>query len=370
MRVALVHDWLLTRGGAERVMEAIWNQYPDADLYTVLYNQDALPSARQQATVRETWIRKLPGARRRYQRYLPLMTWAIEDLDLSAYDLVLSDCSAVSKGVLTRADTVHVSYIHSPMRYAWDLYHQYRAYEATPLERRLMSPVFSYLRQWDFAAAQRPDVLVANSTAVQRRIQKHYRRDSTLIHPPVDVSRFTVRPAAGDYWLVLSRLVAYKRFDLAIAACNRLKLPLVVAGEGPDRVRLEKMAGPTVTFVGRVNDEAAAALLSGARGLLFPGEEDFGIVLVEAQACGRPVVAYGRGGAEDAVLPGVTGVLFSEQTAEAVTASLQRAHGQAWDSLSIRRHAENFNADRFRRQFQTVVDQALAEFGPKPRTPS
>jgi glycosyltransferase involved in cell wall biosynthesis len=360
VRIALVHDWLLTRGGAERVMEAIWDQYPDAELFTVLYDPKALPAYRQQAIVRQTWISRLPQARRRYQRYLPLMTWAIEDLDLSAYDLVLSDCSAVSKGVITRAGTVHVSYIHSPMRYAWDLYAQYRAHEATPVERRLMSPIFSYLRRWDYVAAQRPDVLVANSTAVQRRIWKHYRRPSTVVHPPVNVERFPLPSDPGTYWLVLSRLVSYKRFDLAVEACNRLRLPLTVAGDGPERARLQRLAGPTVKFVGRVSDDEAVRLLSGCRGLVFPGEEDFGIVLVEAQACGRPVVAYGRGGAEDTVRPDQTGILFPEQSVDAVIDALQRAEQRDWDAAALRAHAAQFGVERFRTAFRAVVDSALA----------
>jgi glycosyltransferase involved in cell wall biosynthesis len=344
-------------------MEAIWDLYPEADLFCVLYDPAALPARHANAVVRQTWVSRLPGARRRYQRYLPLMTWAIEDLDLSSYDLVLSDCSAVSKGVITRADAVHVSYIHSPMRYAWDLYAQYRALEATPWERRFMSPLFSYVRRWDYLAAQRPDVLVANSTAVQRRIWKHYRRPSTVVHPPVDLARFPLPSPPERYWLVLSRLVAYKRFDLAIAACNRLRFPLMVAGDGPDRARLERLAGPTVTFRGRVSDEEAVRLLAGAQGLLFPGEEDFGIVLVEAQACGRPVVAFGRGGAEDTVVPDQTGTLFYEQSVDAVVDALERASRTPWDSEAIRRHAGRFGIDRFRAEFQAVVNEALADAG-------
>ena len=371
MRVALVHDWLLTRGGAERVLDAIWDLYPEATLYAVLAQASALPERAQGRAVQETWVSRLPRASRWYQRYLPLATWAIEDLDLSAYDLVLSDCSAVSKGVVTRADTVHVSYIHSPMRYAWDLYHQYRDREASPWERRFMSPIFSYIRQWDYAAAQRPDVLIANSTAVQHRIQKHYRRDSTVIYPPVDVGRFAgeIRPS-GDYWLIISRLVSYKRFDLAVRACNRLRVPLVIAGEGPERQRLERMAGPTVRFAGRVSDEEAATLVRGCRGLLFPGEDDFGMVMVEVQAAGRPVVAYARGGARDAVLDGATGCLFQDQSEDALIAAMERALGMDWDAAVIREHADAFRPERFKEQFQTVVNSAMQTFGPPSGPPA
>ncbi|MGC8488015.1 MAG: glycosyltransferase [Clostridia bacterium] len=364
MRVALVHDWLLTRGGAERVLEAIWRLYPEADLYTVLADPAALPEQARGRRVRETWIRSLPRANRWYQRYLPFMTCAIEDLDLSAYDLVLSDSSAVSKGVLTRTGTVHVSYIHSPMRYAWDLYHEYRRHEASPTERRVMSPVFSYVRQWDYLAAQRPDVLLANSSTVQQRIEKHYRRSSQVIFPPVDVDRFAGPFSdAGPYWLVLSRLVSYKRFDLAVEACNRLRMPLVIAGDGPERVRLQRLAGPTVRFTGPVSDVEAARLLTESRGLLFPGEEDFGIVLVEAQAAGRPVVAYGRGGALDTVVDGETGVLFREQTADGLVDAMRRTMNGSWDPARLRSNAERFSARRFDHEYSHAVQRALVNAG-------
>lgn len=364
MNVALVHDWLLTIGGAERVLEQLAFLYPDAPIYSVLVDPAVLPPSLTSHHHIQTWIRHLPLSRRLYKRYLPLMPWAIEDLDLSSYDLVLSDCSAVSKGVVTRADTVHISYIHTPMRYAWDLYHEYRHREVGRFTGAVMGPLFSYIRQWDYLAAQRPDVLVANSLAVKRRIAKHYRRDSMVIPPPVDVDRFVVAEGPGDYYLALSRLVPYKRLDIAVEACSRLKLPLVVAGDGPERGRLERMAGPTVRFVGHVTDAEVAHLLRDCRALLFPGEEDFGIVVVEAGACGRPVVAYGRGGALDTVIPEETGLLFYDQSVEALVNALQQEPKISWNREMIRQNAERFRPDNFRTAYQAVVDQALHDYHP------
>jgi glycosyltransferase involved in cell wall biosynthesis len=362
MRTALVHDWFLTLGGAERVLEQMAILYPEAPIYFVIMDPEVLPPTIRQHRLHETWIRRLPRARSWYKRYLPLMPWAIEDLDLSSYDLVLSDCSAMAKGVLTGANTLHVSYLHTPTRYLWDKYQEYRKEEAGPISRVAVSPFFSFLRRWDRLAADRPDVLVANSRAVKRRIRKHYRRDSVVVHPPVDVDRFQVGEGPGDYYLVLSRLVPYKRFDLAVQACTRLKRPLIVAGDGPDLPRLKKFAGPTVKFVGRVSDEEAARLMAGSRALLFPGEEDFGIIQVEVQAAGRPVVAYGRGGAEDTVVDGETGVLFHEQALDPLIAAMETVERQSWDGQRIRRHAEQFRPERFREQYEAVVSDALADF--------
>ena len=358
VRTALVHDWYLTTGGAERVLEQMAIVYPDAPIYFVVMDPSVMPPTVSGHPLHETWIARMPRARRWYKRYLPLMPWAIEDLDLTSYDLVLSDCSAVSKGVITRADAVHVSYIHTPTRYLWDMYQAYRRDETGGLTRAATSPLFSWLRRWDRLAAERPDALIANSRAVRQRIRKHYRRDSLVIHPPVDVDRFHPVPEPDDYYLVLSRLVPYKRFDLAVAAASRLGRRLVVAGDGPDLGRLKRLAGPTVQFVGRPASDQAAELLARARALIFPGEEDFGIVMVESQAAGRPVLAYGRGGALDSVLPGETGVLFSEQSVDAVEAAILEAEAISWDPGRIRNHAVQFRPERFREELAQAVSAA------------
>lgn len=362
LRIALVHDWVVTTGGAERVLAAILENYPTATFYYVIGNRTLVSTLCGASPSYQSWLGHFPLALRLYKSFLPLMPLAVEDFDLSEYDLVLSDCSAVSKGVLTRPDAVHVSYIHSPMRYVWDLYQEYR-HESSKLTRMFMSPLFSYLRMWDRLASERPDVLIANSTAVQRRIAKHYRRESTVVHPPVDVDRFSVSEAPGDYYIIWSRLVSYKRFDLAIQACNRLKRPLIVAGEGPELRRLKAMAGPTIKFVGRQSDEDIAQLVGNARALLFPGEEDFGIVPVEAQAAGRPVVAYGRGGVLDSVIPGQSGILFEEQTVEATIDAMEQCERMDWDPQRIRANAERFRPERFRQEYQAIVNQALRDAG-------
>jgi glycosyltransferase involved in cell wall biosynthesis len=359
VRVALVHDWLLTMGGAERVLEQVAALYPAAPIYAVIANPTALAPSLAGRTIVQSWIARLPRARWWYRRYLPLMPRAVEAWDLSAFDLVLSDCSAVAKGVITRSDAVHVSYVHTPMRYLWDLEAEYR--RGAGLAAGLaMSATFPALRRWDRAAAERPTALMANSHAVARRIRTHYGRGSRVVFPPVAVDRFNPGRARGDYLLVLSRLVGYKRLDLAVRAASALRLPLVVAGEGPERPRLEQLAGPSVRFVGRPSDAEAVRLLEEARALLLPGEEDFGIVMAEALAAGAPVVACAAGGALDIVTPGTTGVLFSEPTVDAVVGAVQELLGLRFDPDRLHRSAERFSAARFRAEYQAAVHDALA----------
>lgn len=242
MRVALVHDWLVTMGGAERVLEALTEMYPDAPIFTGVVDFDHLSPRLRQKHIIPSFVQRLPRAKRWYNRYLPFLLYGFEQFDLSQYDLVISSSAAVAKGVITPVDTVHVAYVHTPMRYAWDLYHDYRNREAKGITKRLMGPVFHYVRMWDRLAADRPDVLVANSHLVQRRILKHYHRQAQIVYPPVAVDRFEVKNP-GSYYLVLSRLVAYKRIDLAIEAANQMGIPLVVAGDGPERGHLKHLAG-------------------------------------------------------------------------------------------------------------------------------
>lgn len=365
-RVALVHDWLVTMGGAERVLEELARLFPDAPIYTGVVRPERLSPYLRSRRIIPTFVQRLPGAAAWYNRYLLFLMYGFEQFDLSAYDLVISSSSAVAKGVVTRAETRHVSYVHSPMRYAWDLYHEYRR-RTTPLNRRLMGPVFHYARLWDRLAADRADFLVANSTAVARRIAKHYRRHADIVFPPVDVDRFVPGAEPGNYWLVVSRLVAYKRFDLAVEAANRLRRRLIIAGDGPERPRLERLAGPTVEFVGRVDDRRLVSLMQDAEGMVFPGEEDFGIAPVEMQAAGRPVVAFGRGGVLDTVIPGETGILFAEQTVEELVDAMERAERIRWDSAVIRANAERFRPERFREGIRRVLDDAGAGMADRPR---
>ncbi len=361
MRVALVHDWLVTMGGSERVLEEIAAMFPDAPIYTGVVDRARLSPFLQSRTIIPSLVQGLPFAQKWYNRYLPVMAYGMEQFDLSAFDLVISSSAAIAKGVVTRAETRHVSYVHTPMRYAWDLYHEYRVREARGVSQRLMGPVFHYMRLWDRLSADRVDTLIANSTVVQRRIEKHYRRSSEVIFPPVAVDRLHVHDGPGEYYLVLSRLVSYKRFDLAVEAANRLKVPLVVAGDGPERKALERMAGPTVKFVGRVQDQDVDSLMGRAKALLFPGEEDFGITPVEMQATGRPVVAYGRGGVLDSVIHGETGWLFSEQTVDSLVQAMQDAEKVSWDAERLRFHAEAFRPEVFRERFREAVLAPLGD---------
>ncbi len=359
MRVALVHDWLVTSGGAERVLEAFTEMFPDAPIFTGVVDLKRLSFGLQSKEIIPSFVQKLPWSKRWYNRYLPFLTYAFEQFDFSSYDLVISSSAAVAKGIITSPDTTHVAYVHTPMRYAWDMYHEYRKKEARGMTKVLMGPVFHYMRMWDRLSADRPDVLVANSHFVQRRIWKHYHRPSEVVYPPVGITRFCLNRNPGSYYLVLSRLVSYKRVDLAILAAKRMGIKLVVAGEGPESARLRQLAGPWVEFVGPVADDAATSLIENARGLIFPGEEDFGIVPVEMQAAGHPVIAYGRGGVLDTVIDGQTGVLFERQEVDAVIDAIRRAEELSWNPEAIRSHAESFSPEIFRENMTRIIDYTL-----------
>lgn len=359
MRIAIATDWLDTFGGGERVLAHLHAMYPDAPVFTTVYRPEALPAEMRGMDVRTSFIQRIPVIRRRHATYLPLMPLAFEQFDFSGYDVVVSLSSACSKGVITPPGTASVCYCHTPCRYIWDLYHEYAA--SLPLAgRAVFAPLAQALRIWDRVASDRVDHFVANSHEVAGRIRKHYRRDSEVIHPPVDVERFTPRPEPDDFYLVASRLVGYKRVDLAVAAATRLGRRLVVVGSGPETRRLQGMAGPTVEFRGHLSDAEVAGLLARCRALLFPGLEDFGITPVECQAAGRPVIAFGRGGVLDTVADGVTGLLFEEQSVDALAQAIVDFEGRAWDPALCRRNAERFGAGEFRRRMRTVVEREMA----------
>lgn len=361
MKVALVHEWLTTLGGSERVVWAFHRMFPEAPVYTTVHRKDLLPEQFQELDVRTSFIQQLPGGPRHYQQYLPLMPLAFEHFDLQAYDLVLTSSHACAKGVITRPDAVHVCYTHTPMRYAWDLYHEYQASSAA-WRRPIQAWLLHRLRQWDVLAAHRVDQFVANSHEVAGRIRKHYRRDATVIHPPIDLERFSPVPEAqvGDHLLVLSRLVPYKRVDLAVRAATRLGVPLRVVGEGPLMRELRGMAGPSVQFLGHLDDAAVAAELASCKALLFGAHEDFGLVPLEAQAAGRPVIAYGRGGALETVVEGVTGTFFAEQHEDDVIRAIRRLDALDLAPRAIRRHAERFGFEAFRAAMTEVIARTTA----------
>jgi len=345
--IAIFHDNLVQMGGSERVTQARAAALPGAALHTTIAAPWKLSADLQGMDIHSTWMRHLPAPDRLYRHYFPLYPLAVETADLRQYDVVVSNCWGYAKGVHTRRDALHVCYCQTPPRWAWR-YDDYVAREDMSRLKRLVLPwLVRPLRKWDLRAARRPDFFIANSKTAAARIQSVYGRDSEVIYPPIDVDRFTVGGSPGDYYLIVSRLIAYKRIDLAIAACARLGRRLVVIGGGPDRARLERMAGPSVEFLGRVSDEVVSRMTTGCRALLFPGEEDFGIVPLEANAAGRPVVAWRGGGALETVREGETGMFFDEPTPESMAGAILALEQRSWEPARLRRHAEAFDRRLF-----------------------
>lgn len=365
-KVALVHDWLVGSGGGERVLRCMHEMWPDAPIFTLVYDERSAPAWCRGLDIRTTYIQRWPGGRTHHKLLLSFMPRAWETLDLTDYDLVVSSCMSCCKGVLTRPDALHVCYCHSPIRYVWDLYYDYLA-GAGGFKRLFMPPLIYRVRQWDYLAAQRVDRFVANSAFVAKRIAKFYRRDAMVIHPGAAVpGELPASTAKGDYYLVVSRFVGYKRIDLAVEACNRLGRRLVIAGSGgEEEANLRALAGPTVEFRGRVSDEELDELYAGARAFLFPGVEDYGLTPVEAMGHGVPVLAFGRGGALETVVDGETGLFFSEQTAESLCGCIERFErdGVALSVEGIHRHALGLSEECFKERFGTYVRRAMGEAG-------
>jgi glycosyltransferase involved in cell wall biosynthesis len=360
MNVALVHDWLNQKGGAEQVLESLASLYPAAPIYTSVYWPQAMPASYGEWDIRTSFMNRLPLVKRHHQPFLPLYPIAFESFDFSGYDLVLSTKSGFCHGVLTGPETLHICYCLTTTRYLWSFEHYAQREGIGRLGRALLQPLLSYLRLWDRLAADRVDHFIAISRAVQGRIARLYRRESTIIHPPVDTEQFCISSGRiEDYYLIVSRLIPYKRVDLAVQALNQLDRPLIVVGDGRDRENLERLAGPTVTFAGHLSDEAVSDLLARCRGFIFPGLDDFGIAPVEAMASGRPVIAFAGGGALDTVVEGKTGLFFHEPTPEALAATIRQFETLDFDSSTIRRHAERFSQAVFREKLTTFVEQAV-----------
>lgn len=365
MRVAIVHYWLVNMGGGEKVLESLCRLYPQAHIYTHVLDPRKLSPVIAEHPIHTTFINKLPFSKKRYQSYLPLMPLALEQLDLTSYDLVISSESGPAKGVITRADTPHICYCHTPMRYLWDNWAEYLS-TAGFLTRCGMRLFLPSLRRWDLASSFRVDHFVANSHNVARRIRKHWRRHAAVVPPPVNTSSFTPKSSpGGEHYLCFGRLTAYKRVDLAVRACTMLGKPLVVMGEGEEMDKLKALAGQTVRFLGRVDDSQAATVLANSKALLFPGEEDFGIVPLEAAASGVPVLAYGRGGALETVRDHETGLFFDQQTPEALAAAIGEFEQceMSFAPALIRRHAEKFSEHHFQTRFAREVDTACRAMG-------
>ncbi|MEO0757663.1 MAG: glycosyltransferase [Cyanobacteria bacterium J06648_16] len=364
MKVAVVHEWFTSHAGSEKVVEQILQIYPQADLFSLV---DFLsPEQRafiQHKSVQTSFIQTLPFARKAFRQYLPLMPLAIEQFDLSAYDVVISSSHAVAKGIVTAPHQLHISYVHTPIRYAWELQHQYlQRAQLTGLKGGFARLVLHYLRLWDRLSADRVDRFVANSKFIAGRIRKTYRRSAEVIYPPVEVDRFRADQPREDFYLVVSRFVPYKRVDLIVSAFNQLGLPLVVIGDGPQRSHLHP--GPSVTLLGTQPDTVVADYLQRCKAFVFAAEEDFGITPVEAQAAGAPVIAYERGGACETVASGTTGILFPNQTVSSLVQAVKTVEAGLchFDSERIRQHAVQFSAARFQTEFQTFVEQTWLNF--------
>ncbi|MEW6267031.1 MAG: glycosyltransferase [Thermodesulfobacteriota bacterium] len=374
LRSAIVHHWFLVPSGGERVCEAAAELLERPDFFTLVCRREALTPNLKQGRLFTSFLQKLPRAEKYYRYYVPLYPLAVEQFDLGSYDLVFSSDSSVMKGVITRPETCHVCYCHSPIRYAWNMYHEYRR-EAGPAWRWFFTLVMHYLRLWDAAAAGRVDYFVANSENVRRRILKTYRREAQVIYPPCDLDRFDISEKVEDFYLVVGRMVAYKRTDIAVRAFSESKRRLVIAGSGPAEKALKAMAGPNVEFLGWTSDQDLASLYSRCRAVVFPAEEDFGLVPVEAQAAGRPVLAFGRGGALESVIAGRTGLFFNQQTPASLNGAVAELEKRLddFDPAFIRRNAERFNRERFLEEMRAHLAWCLEDharaFSSKPEKP-
>jgi glycosyltransferase involved in cell wall biosynthesis len=365
MEVALVHDWLNQIGGAEAVLENLVQLFPHAPIYTSMYWRDEMPPAYLDWDIHPLWLNHAPGIYDHHQQYLALYPAVWSSLNLARYDVVLSNKSGFCHGIHAhdrKDNALHICYCLAPTRYVWTFDDYARSEGMSASARLALKPIVAALRRWDFKAAQRVDHFIAISTEIQQRIKRYYKRDSEIIYPPVDIRRFAPQTRHGDYYLIVSRLIPYKRIDLAIEAFNRMGLPLVIAGAGRDAARLEKLAKPNVQFLGRVPDADLPDLMARCKAFIFPGREDFGITPVEAQASGRPVIAFGTGGALDTVIDGETGVLFEEQTVESFTAAVKRFAALKFDPTVIRAHAEIFSTETFRQKLTAFIEEKYADF--------
>ncbi|TKC16991.1 glycosyltransferase family 4 protein [Robertmurraya kyonggiensis] len=369
MKIAVVHDWFVTYAGAEKVVERIFDIFPEADLFSLV---DFIPDGQRDfiknKKVQTSFIQKLPFSNKKYRAYLPFMPVAIEQLDVSKYDLVISSSHAVAKGIITGPDQIHISYVHSPIRYAWDLQHQYL--KESGLEKGLKGwiakGILHYIRNWDYRTANNVDYFLANSKFIGRRIWRVYRREANVIYPPVDVTAFLLNEKKEDFYMTASRMVPYKKIDLIVKAFTKMAdKKLVVIGDGPDFQKIKQVAGPNVELLGYQEFSVLKDYMQRAKAFVFAAEEDFGITPVEAQACGTPVIAYGKGGALETVnglnsdIP--TGLFFAEQTEESIIEAVQKFEQNQHNfvPIEIRKHALKFSPERFKEELKSFVDEAV-----------
>jgi len=365
MKVALIHDHLAQDGGAEKVLKVFAEMYTDAPIFTLLYDQKQADKYFKNRKIDTSIIQRLPGGVKHYKWYMPFMSMAVEFFDLRDFDLVLSDASAFAKGVITSSNTLHICYCHTPTRYLWSDTHQYiQELPYNKYFKKVIALMLRKIRIWDRVAADRVDVFIANSKFVAKRIKKYYRRDSTVIYPPVEVNKFSVADLTADYFLIGGRLAPYKRVDIVIEAFRGIEKKLKIFGDGVDYERLVALAkgSKNIEFVGRVSETEQAELYRKSLAFLNPQEEDFGITAIEAMASGRPVIAYGSGGAKETIVAGVTGSFFYEQTAAAVREAVENFDPAKFDPQTIRRHAEQFSVERFKREMSAFIEAEYNKF--------
>lgn len=358
MKVAIVHDWLTNMGGAEKVIIDLHHLFPNAPIYTSVVNFQKLDPIFSTMDIRTTFLQKLPMSKSKYNRYLPLFPLAFESLNLTEYDLILSSSSSIGvKGVLRDSNSTHICYCHTPPRYAWDFYQEYLQ-SVGLVQRSLIRPLMHYLRLYDQLSANRVDFFIANSSIVAKRINKIYRRDAEIIHPPVDIKAFkNENKAEEDFYLVVSRLVPYKRIDLAIQACTKLRKRLIIIGDGEERYNLQNIAGPTIEFLGYNSNDVIKDYMSRCKAFLFPGYEDFGITPVEAQAAGKPVIGFGKGGILDSVIHKHTGILFNEQSVESLISGIEEFENSYFDFERIVNHSQKFDTEVFRNKMMEYINK-------------
>jgi glycosyltransferase involved in cell wall biosynthesis len=363
MKIAVVHDNFAQLGGAEKVVEELCCMFPKASLFAAVALRECMPSRLRDVHVQTSWMQKLPRIKEYFRLYFLLYPLAMAALRLSEYDLVLSSCFAYAKGVQTRHDAIHVCYCHTPARWIWNYENYSSRASFGRIQRTLLPTLIRGLRLWDEGASRQPDHFVANSRTVADRIRRVYQRSAEVIHPPIDIERFHPCGEWEDYYIILSRLVPYKRVDLAVKACTQRKRKLLVIGDGPDRRTLEAMAGPSVQFLGRASDEQVEYHVCRCRALLFPGEEDFGMAPLEVAAAGRPTIAYRAGGALETIVENSTGLFFDQQTPEALGDAIETFEGQEWSPLVLRQHSKAFGVPVFRDRFRSFLERVGVPLG-------
>ncbi len=363
MKIALVHDYLVQYGGAERVLECFTELFPGAPIYTLVYNKKLMHGVFENKNIKTSFIQKIPFAKNYHRIFPQLMPMGIEQFDFSGYDIVLSDSSSYAKGIITGPETLHICYMHTPMRYAWDDCQKYTHDFSFPgFIKKTIPLAMNYIRIWDRVSAERPDRLIANSNFVSKRIKKYYKKDSVVIHPPVNINNFYIDESEEDYFLIVARLLAYKRVDIAIEAFNKLGLKLKIIGRGPEMKRLKKMAGQNIEFLGRVPDHELAQYYAKCRAFVFPQEEDFGIVAIEAMASGKPLIAFRGGDIPEHVENGKTGIFFDKQNPENIIEAVEKFGSFDFDPKYIREQTRKFDREIFKDKIKEYIENSFREF--------